>query len=331
MPLPLLVGLGIVAAVGSTISGASKMNDAKETAERAEQMQRRNKEKLDEEYDKTNNLLEELGKKEIEITKNFDGYIEEIKKIAKYKFHEYEKDGVKLPYCNMEELETSSIKATELYSDMVSLGAGVIAGFATYGLTNVITDSIGKNIGGDLAMTAGISVVGETTINAGLAAIGGGALAAGGGIALGSLIVSTGVGALVGGAVFNHQGTKCQEKANDMWHMAKKNETLINDICKKYEELQNYTSSYLNSLDIVNELYNIYLEDMTLLIETNKIWSNYSEEEKLIINNTTLLVQLLYSMCKVNIALKLNDDTFVVNKDGIDDMLHKTDKILMEL
>lgn len=300
MPLPLILGIGAVVAgvtgVGAGISGAVKMKDAKDTIEVAQFRHKENENRFKEEEKKTNQDMDQLGKLELEITKSFGNFADLFEKIKnRPTFQEYSKNGVILPKYNGEELKKVSIGAGVLLGSLGGAGTGAAGAFAASGAT----------------------ASGVAATNAVLATLGGGSIAAGsGGMALGTAILGAstlGVGLLVGGIIFNATGGKLSEKADEAWSQMKEAEEKINKICDYLTELRNASRRYYDSLSKVNEMYQFYLFNLRQMVEVfdHCDWNEFTEREKLITENTVLIVGLLYNMCKVELVKKSSE------KDGI--------------
>ena len=318
MPLPLILGIGAVVAgvtgVGAGISGAVKMKGAKDTIEVAQFRHKENENRFKEEEKKTNQDMDKLGKLELEITKSFGNFADLFEKIKnRPTFQEYSKNGVILPKYNGEELKKVSIGAGVLLGSLGGAGMGTAGAFAASGATTAAVMALGTASTG----TAISSLSGAAATNAILAALGGGSIAAGGGgMALGTAILGAstlGVGLLVGGIIFNATGGKLSEKADEAWAQMKEAEEKINKICDYLTELRNASLRYYDCLSNVNEMYQFYLFNLRQMVEVfdHCDWNEFTEKEKLITENTVLIVGLLYNMCKIELVKKSSE------KDGI--------------
>ena len=85
MPLPLILGVGAavagVAGVGSGVHGAKKMKDAKDTMKSAESRHKSNITRFENQNKVTTNDMDNLGKKELEILKSFDDFVDVFERI----------------------------------------------------------------------------------------------------------------------------------------------------------------------------------------------------------------------------------------------------------
>jgi hypothetical protein len=316
MPLPLiLAGAAAVTGVGGIISGirgGAKIKEAKETMNSARRNHEQNVARFEKQQGETTAVMDALGKKEIEILGSFEKFSQLIEKIQnKPTFKTYDKNGVSIPKYNTEELKQVSVGAGVLLGGLGGAAAGTAGGFAAAGATTAAVMALGTASTG----TAIATLSGVAATNATLAAIGGGAVAAGGGgIALGTTILGAttfGVALLVGGVIFNIVGSSLSDKADEAWRQMKRAEGEINKICKYLEKLGNAAKRYHEALVIVDKIYADHLNKLASIIETDKKtdWNAFSDEEKLVTENTVLLVGLLFSMCKVQIVLSSGNDT----------------------
>ena len=97
-------------------------------------------------------------------------------------------------------------------------------------------------------------------------------------------------------------GGKHSSNTNKLYEIAKDYIPLLNSLQQKY-----FTN--LGAMDyVINTLY-----------KTD--WNKYNEQEQLTVENTVLLVQLLYKMCKVKFVEKSNKEGEIgkINTSDIDD------------
>lgn len=337
MPLPLFLGIaaGIAAAggIGSGIHGAVKMKDAKDTMKCAEERHNKNMQKFKSTNTKTTKCMDNLGKKEIEILSSFEKFSELFEKIQnKPEFADVTINGNVLPKYDGEELKKVSVGACALMGGLGGAALGTAGGFAAAGATTAAVMALGTASTG----TAIASLSGAAATNATLAALGGGAVAAGGGgIALGTTVLgaaTAGVGLLVGGIIFSITGSSISNKADEAYSQMKKAEAQINEICAYLNELKETATKYNYTLCEVDLLYQDHLLQLEGLVnEQNKTdWLLYSEEEKLLVQNTILLVGLLYKMCKVQLVIKSgkNSDMNKINYDDINEAQNSANNVL---
>lgn len=310
MPLPLILGVGAAIAgtvgVGSGVYGAAKMKEANDTMKSADSRHKSNIEKFESQSKITSNDMDNLGKKELEILESFEAFTNVFEKIqGKPQFKTYSKDGVNIPEYDAEELKKVSIGAGLLLGGIGGAAVGTAGGFAAAGATTAAVMALGTASTG----TAIASLSGVAATNATLAALGGGAIAAGGGgMALGTTILGAatlGVGLLVGGVIFSVTGSSLSNKADEAWSQMEKAEREINQICSYMKDLSNTALRFDKALSSVNKVYRNHLNTLTFIVETNKKtdWNEFTTEERLLTENTALLVNLLFNMGKVKLVL----------------------------
>ncbi len=337
MPLPLILGVaaGLAAAggVGSGIRGGIKMKDAKDTMEIAKSKQENAIKKFETSNEKTTRLMDSLGTQELNILKGFETFSNVIEKIHnRPEFKAFTKEGVDIPQYDPAKLKEVSAGAGVLIGGLGGAAAGTAGGFAAAGATTSAVMALGTASTG----TAIASLSGVAATNATLAALGGGAIAAGGGgIALGTTILGAttlGVGLLVGGIIFNVTGSKLSDKADDAYNQASKTEKEVDEICSYLSKLENSSRGFKKTLTSVEAAYKEHLQILEHIVNyEGKIdWNDFSEKDKLVTQNTVLLVGMLYKMCQVQLVLKDDDGDGknTINTKDIMDVQMEADLLL---
>lgn len=339
MPLPILLGIGAtiaaVGGVGAGINGAAKMIDAKDTMSSAESKQRKALEKFNTANRSSTELMDSIGTQELNILNSFEKFSDLIEKIqGRPEFKEYKKNGVSIPKYEAEELKKISVGAGLLLGGLGGTALGTAGGFAASGATTAAVMALGTASTG----TAISSLSGVALTNATLAALGGGAIgssAFAGGMALGQVVLgaaTAGVGLLVGGVVFSITGSKLSEKADEAYRQAQKTEKEVDKICDYLGKLNCYARRFRSSLSIVERYYTEHLEKLRNIVETNNKthWNKFTKDEKLVTENTVLLVGLLYKMCQLQLVLKDNDGDGEneINVKGIIDIESNADDFI---
>ncbi len=339
MPLPLIIG-GIaavagVAGVGSGIHGGIKMKDANDTMKSAQRKQENAVHKFEKRNTETTDLMDKLGKQELKILNSFEKFSDLIEKIqGRPEFKAYDKEGINLPEYEAEELKKVSAGAGVLLGGIGGAAAGTAGGFAAAGVTTSAVMALGTASTG----TAISTLSGVAATNATLAALGGGATAAGGGgMALGSMVLggaTLGVGLLVGGVIFNLTGSKLSNKADEAYAQAMRTEKEVNEIVGYLDDLSEVATNFRNSLTNVEKQYNKRLLTLEHIVnfEEKVDWSEFTEKEKKLTENTVLLVGLLYKMCKVQLVIKESDSGLnKVNAIYVKKAISDSNKIMKEL
>ena len=337
MPLPLLLGVGAglaaVCGVGTGVHGAVKMKDAKDTMDSAKYIQEKAVARFERENKKTSELMDSLGKQELEILNDFKVFSDLIEKVRnRPKFTELQKDGVNLPKYEAEELKKVAVGAGLLLGGLGGAAAGTAGGFAAAGAATTAVMALGTASTG----TAIASLSGAALTNATLAALGGGAIAAGGGgIALGTTILGAatlGVGLLVGGVIFNASGSKLSEKADEAYAQASKTRADVNKICAYFQDLTNHATKFQRALTAVDTCYRDHIQKLDYIINFSekRDWEQFSEKEVLLVQNSILLTSLLFNMCKVQLVLKSEGDNSLnkVNTSAINEAVDNAEQAL---
>ena len=340
MPLPFILGAAAAVAaaggVGSGIHGAVKMKEANDTANLADNMHQRNVAYFEMVNEGTNKIMDELGRKELDILHGFAEFSDTIEKIQnKPQFKEYHKEGIKLPQYNKEEIEKVSVGAGVLLGGLSGAAAGAAGGFAAAGATTSAVMALGTASTG----TAIASLSGVAATNATLATLGGGAIAAGGGgMALGSAILSAttlGAGVLVGGVIFNLVGEKLSDQADQAWNQMLEAQKKIKQICKYLEELRSIAKEYMETMDTVSNKYKETFGYISYLVNNlhKTDWNAFSNDEKLAIQNTVLLVGLLYKMCQVSLVVPSSNKEEInsVNYCEVQEAINNAEVVMGEL
>lgn len=219
-----------------------------------------------------------------------------------------------------------------LLGGMGGAAVGTAGGFAAAGATTSAIMALGTASTG----TAISSLSGVAATNATLAALGGGSLAAGGGgMALGTAILggaTLGIGLLVGGVIFNVTGSKLSDKADVAYSQAVRTENEVNKIITYFNELIKAISGFKDALTKIEEQYKERLKTLDYVVnfseKTN--WLYFTQKEKKTVENTVLLVGLLYRMCQVKLVLKSEQEGGVneVNKMEINNIISKAEDVL---
>ena len=339
MPLPFILGLGAViagaAGVGSGINGAIKIKDANDTIKSAERQHKENIARFEATSERTNTIMDNLGKLELNILKSFEKFSDVIEKIQnRPQFKSYNINGILLPKYDKEELRKVSVGAGVLLGGLGGAAAGTAGGFAAAGATTAAVMALGTASTG----TAIASLSGAAATNATLAALGGGAIAAGGGgMALGSAVLGAatlGVGLLVGGVIFNATGSKLSDEADKAYSEMLKAKDTIDKACEILTEIYNTANNYIIALKEVERVYKKFFGVVEWAVSTGKRdWNEFSYSEKIATENAVLLVGLLYNMCKVELVLKAKneDDMNKANVVEVNKSISNAETILQEV
>ncbi|WP_179948109.1 hypothetical protein [Geosporobacter ferrireducens] len=122
---------------------------------------------------------------------------------------------------------------------------------------------------------------------------------------------TTRVGLLVGGVIFSITGSSLSDKADEAWSQMKKAEREIDAICSYMKDLNGVATKFDDAITKVNRVYMDHMDRLSNVVEVLKKtdWDTFTAEEKLITENTALLVNLLFNMGKVQLVLASGNET----------------------
>lgn len=346
MPLPFLVAAAVpwllggaaatagVVGAGAAIHGASKMKEANDTMQSAKARHENNERRFKNESTATNERMDKLGKLELHILQSFEKFSDLFEQIKnRPHFATYRRNDLDLPKYNREDLKKVSVGAGVILGGLGGAAVGTAGAVAASGATTAAVTAVGVASTG----TAISGLSGAAATNAILAFLGGGSLAAGGGgMALGTAVLggaTLGVGLLVGGIIFAFSGDQMCDKADEAYSQMLRAEEKINKICDYLIDLRQTSDEYLRTLVEVKNIYKKHLSTLEHLVNTGRTdWNNYTEHERLAIENTVLLVGLLYNMCKVELVIKSDreDGINTINKVAISKSIHKANTLMAD-
>lgn len=157
-------------------------------------------------------------------------------------------------------------------------------------------------------------------------------------MALGSAVLGAatlGVGLLVGGAIFGVTGGKISEKADEAMSQAKKEQREVTRIVDYLEQLMRQAYSYRVALEEVDTVYQEHLYDMKMMIYYSERtdWLQYNDREKRLVQNTVMLVGLLYKMCKLQLVIPAKTEGALnrVDVDGAENCRRDAKMVLRKI
>ncbi|MCM1165918.1 MAG: hypothetical protein NC299_08435 [Lachnospiraceae bacterium] len=339
MPLPLILGIGAaIAGVAGVVSGAAGISltkDANDTMNRAKNKYNSAQRKIDEASKTATDKMDELGNLEVEIIASFQRFLDAFEKVKnRPEIEEIDTKAANIPKISLSELKDASIGASALASSLASAAVGTAGGFAAYG--GILSAAL--TFGTATTGTAISTLSGAAATNAAMAFLGGGALTAAGGLGVagGTALLAdaaTGVGLLVGGFALGLAGGAMSSKADEAYSQACDAEEKADKACGYLHELQDYTNKYIISLNKVNTPYLSLLERFEEIVNTKRDYNYFTASEKMLTENLVLLIGLLYSMCKVQLVLKSDNenDMNTVNKNGVDSAIQNADDALYDI
>lgn len=324
MAVPIILAVigvtGAVSGLAMGVDGTKKIRTAKESFGEAEQIQKNAIDLFEVKSKKAIFKMDDLGKQELRILSTFDRFSDYIEKIqGRPLFRKIKIECPDFEELDVKELKKASIGANVLLSGLGGAAAGTAGGFAAAGAVTSAVFALGTTSTG-IAIS---ELSGVAATNATLAAIGGGSLAAGGGgMALGSTVLggmAAGIGIMFGGLVFEITGENLNKYADKAMAEAKNTEQNVSKIVEYYNKLIVTTDAFGRVMAKIANRYIYSFQNMINIIDSkdNYDWSNFSEKEKLVIENTILYVGLLYNICKVQLVKKTNEALNEVNEKDI--------------
>lgn len=337
MAIPvILAGVALVTGakgISSIENAAQKLNSAKELSKEAEEKHKLNMQYFKSKETEVSTFLDKVGKKELEIFSTFEKFTELIEKIHnKPIFKEYSNGDIKIPEYNPEKLKEISLGAGLLLSGAGAAAIGTLGGLAVTGATSTVISTLGVASTG----TAISSLHGVAATNAMYAVMGGGSLTAGGAGMAGGVVVlggaSLGIGLLAGGFLFEKYAISTFEKTEESIKQMNKAAEEMNKICKHLDQLKLTATKFNGILALVNRIYKEHLEKLSAIINIKKDWLFFTDEEKLITQNTVLLVGLLYNLGKTKLLLKpeKEGELEIVNSENVKIAIEQTKIVLSE-
>lgn len=324
------------AGVGGIAKGGSQVLKANSTMKELQVQHQQNLARLEKRNKECVRDMDKLGRKELEILKSFQEFSTVFEKIKnRPEFAKIQKQGIRLPQYDGEELKKASVGANTLLGGLGGAAAGTAGGFAASGAATAVVMALGTaSTGVPIA-----SLSGAAATNATLAALGGGSLAAGGGgMALGTTVLGAatlGVGLLIGGVIFGIAGGKISSDAKKAQKEIEKETQQTEEICNYLLDLQGTANRYGRKLDEVGSMYHEHMEKLKWMVvmQGRADWDWYTEPEKQLVNNTALLVKLLYDMCKVELVQKSEEEDAMntINTTGLKEQYQKVEQVTESL
>lgn len=324
------------AGVGGIAKGGSQVLKANSTMKELQVQHQQNLVRLEKRNKECVRDMDKLGRKELEILKSFQEFSTVFEKIKnRPEFAKIQKQGICLPQYDGEELKKASVGANTLLGGLGGAAAGTAGGFAASGAATAVVMALGTaSTGVPIA-----SLSGAAATNATLAALGGGSLAAGGGgMALGTTVLGAatlGVGLLIGGVIFGITGGKISSDAKKAQKEIEKETQQTEEICNYLLDLQGTANRYGRKLDEVDSMYYEHMEKLKWMVvmQGRADWDWYTEPEKQLVNNTALLVKLLYDMCKVELVQKSEEEDAMntINTTGLKEQYQKVEQVTESL
>ena len=332
MPLPFLLGgAAAVAGIAGLVKGGQAISNnakAKELIEDVEYKYNQAKSRMENQRNATTFELETLGKLKLtswsEDIGTFVKLFREFKKVeltSKIHTDALLKGNIQT-VGELKQMQVAAIKATEVMrAGIGSLGAGALAGVASYGGAMMFASAS--------TGTAIATLSGAAATNATLAWFGGGSLAAGGfGMAGGSLVL----GGIVAGPALAVAGFIMAAKAEENVAEAKKVSAQakhaieqmntitsfmesVEEIAHAYETfISSFRMQYMPILEVIEQIKNVAKEQQSKLF-SNKIrklfrikikvdFTLLTEQEQQVLHIGWLMTQVLHSVLSAPLLTK---------------------------
>lgn len=327
MPLPLLlIGAAVLAGgagVAGGVKGAKKISEAKGIVSDAEGRYNRAKDQLDNDQKQTDTSLEALGSLKLDVSRSFGRFAAAYEKIKnKPDFKEFHGEDIRFSKHQLDEIKQISISAIDLLgSSALTASAGALAGFAAYGGTMAL--------GVASTGTAISSLSGVAAYNATLAALGGGALSAGGGgMALGSMVLSGAVAGpviAVGGLLLNAKGNSSLEKAEEIRKKVDNTVQLMKESTVYLKKLKLISDKVIGELTITFNLYLKHVTNLEQLVQRQTDYNAFNQDEKDLLSNNIMLVKLLTDLVQTVLVDKKNGKDVVLQDSIHKELAHSQD------
>lgn len=305
-----LSGIGGAGGLALTVKSLVDSTQASATNRYVQEQNERNILRFEACSNQLDQALNELGKQRLMIAKNLTVFVNAFEKIHNRPEFSQNQD-IDFPAFNFDEIKNVSVVANVFLGTAVGAAMGSVLGAAAAsGMTSAMI-ALGKASTG----TKILSLSGIAQSKAALAALGGGAIKiGGGGIALGTVVLNAatlGVALLVEGIALAYAGSHAKKESDKARQKLQDNEKIISDaiqmqldvhlLCDRMKEA---------SVSICNGIYKDLVFKLKALVEVKTDWNTFSAEEKRLVENCILVVQILHYLN--NIALykvnKYNED-----------------------
>lgn len=238
--------------------------------------------------------LDELGRQRMTITKNFSVFIHTFEKI--HNRPEFSKgENATFPEFDFTEIKNVAVMADVVLGAIGGAAGGSMLGAAAASGTTTAVMAIGKaSTGAKIAQLSGAAKT-----KAALAALGGGAkTVGGGGMALGTMVLNAatlGVGVLVEGLAMAYSASVAKKQADKARDVLLDNEQVIQQAIGMQLEITCSAEDLRRaSVQLCNQTYKKLVFQLKALVEKKNDWNDFSAEEKLLLDNNILIVQILH-------------------------------------
>ncbi len=313
MAIPIILGAAAVAAAATGLYKSGKAivdnNKAGDINDEAQSIISRSEKNMEIARDKCQKALSSFGKKKVEVlTVNIQDFIQTFEQIKNVTFdHNNELGNLTAQEFSHDVLDNMEKRVSFIIESGLGAGGGALGGALTaYGAYSGImafgTASTGTAIG---------TLSGAAATNATLAWLGGGSIAAGGGgIALGTAVLS---GVVAGPALLIagwYMGSKAESKLNDAYSnraQAEKFESDINAAIALTDGIRKVAEKASSILSQLRKHSRRSINQLKDVINTQgQDYSQYDDKARFIVMKNVKLIQLIKAVL----------DTPILDKDG---------------
>lgn len=313
MPIPFLIAAAAVAVGGLGVVGGvvakETMDDAKSVGAEGEAIIERAERKRDDARKATNEAVNNLGMKKLDILSgSIKVFVENFSKLKNVNF----KDSVGMeelrdftPHSDaLGQLKKNSLSALEIGGSLAAgVAGGGVAALGAYGAVSVL--------GVASTGTAISALSGAAATNATLAWLGGGSLAAGGLGVTGGMAVLGGVvlapALLIGSFLMYSKAEEALSKAKTYRRKARQFEAECENACSLLAAIQQRADQIVGVLDRLDHMLvrgNGRLVD--IIAQKGKDWNAFSKEDKKVVASVAMTAK----------TLKVIMDTPLLHEDG---------------
>ena len=289
-----LSGINGAGGIALTVKSIADSMETSATNRYVQEQNERNLLRFEAVSEKLNDKLETLGEQRMVIAKNFNVFIKAFEQI--HNRPEFSaKENTQFPSFSFDEIKNVSIVADTVVGALGGVVVGSAMGAAAASGTTSAIMALGKaSTGARIA-----ELHGAAQTKAALAALGGGAKAVGGGgIALGAVVLNAatlGVVVLVEGIAMAYSSSVAKKEADKAKSIMEENERLIEDAIQMQLDIAvSCDEMCLASVNICNGIYKELVFRLKKLVAIKKNWNEFSDEEKRLVENCILVVQILH-------------------------------------
>ncbi|WP_073337355.1 hypothetical protein [Clostridium grantii] len=318
MPIPFIIG-GIAAAVAAKgvkdgVEAKQNMNEAKEINEAANAMAKEAEEFIEMAKNKTKGAIETLGYEKVRIlTTSISDFVTNFERIKNINLKNSE--GInELKNFNpssdsFKQLKEAAFEAKKIaVNGLAAVGSGALLAYGTY---SVVMSGLGGLIVTATTGTALGALSGAAAVNATLAWLGGGALAAGGYGMMGGMIVLGGLvvgpALAIGGSIFASQSRKALNDSYGNYDKAKAFKVQAKNIGVALKSIFTRSNQLTEVLQKLDSYFVDYVSKLIIILNHSGInWNNYSLAEQ----------QDIYKCVQIAQTIKAILDTSLLKENG---------------